>query len=164
MLLSSISDLFWCRMKIDVVELRIAREYALDIPGKDEYVYGVETALPIFCKIIGGSNIEYVALLCLDSTNKVINVSKVSMGNVENVRVSISQILKVALLSNASKILIAHNHPSGVLEITNNDIEMTKKIGVLAKYFDIELIDSLVVDEYRAASIRERIGEMKIER
>ena len=38
MLLSGISDLFWCKMKINIVELKLVREYVLDIPGDNEYV------------------------------------------------------------------------------------------------------------------------------
>ena len=127
-------------MKIDVVELVIKKEYEIEIPGEIEYVYGVETAAPIFCSSIGSNNVEYVALLCLDSTNKIINFAKVSIGNIENVTVSIPQLIKIALLSNALKIMIAHNHPSGVLEITSLDVEMTKKIGAIASYFEIKLI------------------------
>lgn len=133
----------------------------LDIPSEIEYVYGVETAAPVFCRTIGEDNIEYVALLCLDSTNKIINYSTVSMGNIESVRVSVSQIIKIALLSNSSKIVIAHNHPSGILKITKSDIEMTRKISRLASCFDINLIDSLVVNSEKALSIREYTGEIE---
>lgn len=150
-------------MEIEVVELKLSREYKKDIHGDITYVYGVETATPIFCSFIGDSNVEYVALLCLDSTNKIINLSKVAMGNIENVKVSIAQIMKVLLLSNSSKFLIAHNHPSGVLQITNNDIDITKKIGLIANCFDIKMIDSLIVKGEEALSIRESIGEAKNE-
>lgn len=150
-------------MKIKVVELIIKREYEIDVPGENEYVYGVETAAPIFCDSIGSNNVECVALLCLDSTNKIVNFAKIAMGNIENVNVSISQLIKIALLSNASKIIIAHNHPSGVLEVTSSDIEMTKKIGAIASYFEIKLIDSLVVNSEEATSIREKLGDIKHE-
>ena len=146
-------------MKIKVVELQLRCEYEIDIPGDNQYVYGVETARPIFCDTIGLGNVEYVALLCLDSTNKIVNYSKVAMGNIENVKVSIAQILKTALLSNSSKIIVAHNHPSGVLEITSNDIDITKKIGTVAGLLDIKMIDSLVVYGKTALSIRESMGE-----
>ena len=150
-------------MKIKVVELIIKREYEIDVPGENEYVYGVETAAPIFCDSIGSNNVECVALLCLDSTNKIVNFAKIAIGNIENVNVSISQLIKIALLSNASKIIIAHNHPSGVLEVTSSDIEMTKKIGAIANYFEIKLIDSLVVNSEEATSIREKLGDIKHE-
>lgn len=150
-------------MEIEIVKLKLSREYKKDIHGDSTYVYGVETATPIFCSFIGDSNVEYVALLCLDSTNKIINLSKVAMGNIENVKVSIAQIMKVLLLSNSSKFLIAHNHPSGVLQITNSDIDITKKIGVIANCFDIKMIDSLIVNGEEALSIRESVGEAKNE-
>lgn len=145
-------------MKIKVVDLQIVSNYEIEINTKSEYVYGVETSAPIFCKTIGNANIEYVALLCLDSTNKIINYANVSMGEIDCVRASIAQLSKIALLSNSSKVVIAHNHPSGVLEVTSHDIEMTKRIGTILRYFDIQLIDSIVVNSSNAISIRERIG------
>lgn len=163
MLLLASQAFFLRNMKINVVELVLRREYEIDIPGESEYVYGVETAAPIFCDSIGGNNVEYVALLCLDSTNKIVNFAKISLGNIEHVIVSIPQLIKIALLSNASKIIIAHNHPSGVLEVTSSDVEMTRKIGAIANYFDIKLIDSLVVNSEEAVSIREKFGDIKNE-
>lgn len=146
-------------MKVDIVTLKIAKEYEFSISGDNEYIYGIETAEVLFCSFIGSCNIEHVALLCLDRTNKIINLSKIAIGNVENVFVSPAQILKIALLSNASKIMVAHNHPSGVLKVTSNDINATKRIGALAAQFDIELIDSLVVNEHKSLSIREELGK-----
>lgn len=146
------------KMKIKIVELKLCSEYFKDIPIENTKVYGVEDAAPLFCSFIGDSNVEYVALLCLDSTNKIINLSKTAMGSIENVKVSIAQIIKTALLSNSSKVVVAHNHPSGVLKITKHDIEMTQKIGVIANFFDIILIDSLVVNGEKALSIREKVG------
>lgn len=163
MLLLANQTFFIKTMKINVVELVLKKEYEIEIPGENEYVYGVETAAPIFCDSIGNNNVEYVALLCLDSTNKIINFAKVSIGNIENVTVSIPQLIKIALLSNASKIIIAHNHPSGVLEATGSDVEMTKKIGSIANYFEIKLIDSLVVNGEEATSIREKLGDIRNE-
>lgn len=148
-------------MKIKVIELKIYKSYEIEIPGNNKYVFGIEQADKIFEKMIGSNNIECVGMLCLDNTNKIINYSTISMGNIAYVNVPVAQILKTALLSNASKIIIAHNHPSGVLEITNSDINMTQKIGGLAKYFEIELIDSIIVNERDAVSIRQYIGREK---
>lgn len=150
-------------MKISVIGLKLIKEYEVEILGDVDVIYDVETASTIFCNLIGGKNVEHVAMLCLDSASKIINSSFVSIGKVDCVYVSIPQIIKIALLSNASKLLIAHNHPCGVLEVTNYDIDLTKKIGAMAKLFDIELVDSLIVSESEAVSIREKIGERKNE-
>ncbi len=146
-------------MDINVIDLKIEKIRKITIDNDTDYVYGVETSQNIFCKDIGSLNIENAAILCLDSTNKIINYSRVAMGEINHVKVQISQIAKIALLSNASKVIIAHNHPSGVLEITSNDIELTQKIGYFLKLIDIELIDSLVVNEVQAKSVREEVGK-----
>lgn len=147
-------------MLINVVDLELITKYRIDIESNSEYVYGIETAGPIFAKEIGKANIEKVAVLCLDHTNKIINFSVVSMGSDESVKVLVNQLFKIVLLSNATKIVIGHNHPSGVLEITRSDISMTKKIGQIAFYLGIKLIDSIIViANGESISIRENIGE-----
>lgn len=150
-------------MKIDVVELLIRKSHTIDVPGADKRIYGVESAGDIFCQSIGSCNVEHVAVLSMDSTNRAINYFTVSIGEINSVKVSLAQLFKAALLSNASKIIVAHNHPSGILSITKNDIEMTKKIAFFSNCFDIELIDSLVVSSSKAISIREYCGEIKNE-
>lgn len=151
---------FFCiEMKINVVELKLYKSYEVEIPGNDKYIYGIEQADKIFRELIGSNNIEYVGMLCMDNTNKLINYSTISIGNIAAVNVPVAQIIKIALLSNASKVIIAHNHPSGVLNITCSDISMTQKIGALAKKFEIELIDSIIVNETESISIRQHIGE-----
>lgn len=147
-------------MLIDVVDLELVTKYQIDIPCENENVYGVETAGPIFSKEIGRTNVEKFAVLCLDHTNRIINFSIVSIGNDENVNASLSQLFRIVLLSNASKILVGHNHPSGILKITNQDISMTQKIGQIASFLGIKLIDSIIVNASEEfISIRESIGE-----
>lgn len=146
-------------MKIDVMKLTLKKEYEIQIPNHDGYVYGVDSAKPIFCRTIGNNNVEYVAMICLDSTNKIINYSTLAMGSINNVSLQFAQLFRIVLLSNASKVIIAHNHPSGILKFTSNDIQITKKIGSLLKVFNVELIDSIIVYGENAKSIREYVGD-----
>lgn len=151
-------------MLIDVVDLEIVSKYQMDIQCVDEYVYGVETAGPIFSKEIGKANVEKFAVLCLDHTNRIINFSIISIGIDENVNASLSQLFKMVLLSNASKILVGHNHPSGILKITKPDITMTQRIGQIASFLGIKLIDSIIVNSSEEfISIRENIGQKENE-
>ena len=147
-------------MLINVVDLELVTKYQIDIQCENERVYGVETAGPIFLKEIGKANVEKFAVLCLDHTNGIINFSIISIGNDRNVNVSLSQLFKIVLLSNATKILVGHNHPSGILEITNPDISITQKIGQISAFFGVKLIDSIIVNASGGfISIRENIGE-----
>lgn len=150
-------------MIIDCVKLELVTDHKIEIDTENNNAYGVEDAGEIFVKQIGKSNVENVALVCLDSTNRIINFACIAIGNIKNVRVSIAEIFKIALMSNASQIIVAHNHPSGVLEITEADVSMTKNIGMVAKLFDIQLLDSLIVNsKEEIISIRENMFREQI--
>lgn len=147
------------RVKIEFVQIELSTKCQIEM-DTDGYVYGVETAQPIFYQMIGKSNVEQAGLLCLDHSNKVINYSTIAIGTSENVNVSVGQIFRTALLSNADKIIIAHNHPSGVLEITSDDLKLTQRIGKAASLFNISLIDSLIINAAGdILSIREKVGD-----
>lgn len=147
-------------MIVQIVELQLAKKGIIEIPNTDGYVYGVETAQRIFLSTIGKSNIERIGVIFLDSTNKIINYSTLAMGSIDTVKLSMAELFKTALLCNASKFVIAHNHPSGILKITTQDIQLTKKIGTIAGLFDMELIDSIIINmNGEIISIREHIME-----
>lgn len=147
-------------MQIPVTQIELVQRGIIDLHVDSPYVYGVEAASRIFVPALGRMNTEVVGLLCLDSTHKVISYSTVAMGTVDRVAPSVAQIIRTALLSNASYIIIAHNHPSGVCEITEPDVALTKRIGAAAQLMDISLMDSLVVcPNGEFASIRENMKE-----
>lgn len=149
-------------MKIDVIQLEIKKIGSIDLENVNSKFFGVQSSGFFFTEQIGYCNVEKVGMLCISSQNEVINYSIISMGNVSNVNISLAQIAKTALLSNSSKVVIAHNHPSGKLEITPQDVSLTKKIGSALKLFNIELLDSLIVTfPNKFLSIREHFNELK---
>lgn len=144
-------------MKLNMIGLsiKVIGEVSIDIDTP--YLYGVEGAHTVFLQLIGDLNIEVLAAVFLDSTNKIVNYAVISIGTINNVNVYLNQLTRLALMGNSSKVIIAHNHPSGILQITDSDINTTKYIGKLLKIFDIELLDSLVVTIDDVASVRETI-------
>lgn len=151
-------------MQIEVVQLALKKSHIIDVNIETAQIYNAHQAAPAFCEAIGNLNVEHVALLCLDSANRVINFSVVSIGEINNVKASLAQLFRVALLSNASALMVAHNHPSGVLEITSSDIEQTRKIAFFANAFSMKMIDSLVVTAEGYISIRVHCKELIDER
>lgn len=149
----------YLKMKISVVQLEIKKIHDIEIDLPYDEIHTASYAAPLFCQKIGNLNIEHTAMVSLDNADRIINFFIVSMGEINCVKVSLAQMFRAALLSNASKIIVAHNHPSGVLEITSKDIEMTRKIAFFARSFDIELIDSLVVTRTDYSSIRSHCRE-----
>ena len=148
------------KMKVEIIELQLAKKGEIELSGTNGYVYGIETAQRIFLSTIGKSNIEKIGAIFVDSTNKIINYTTLAMGTINTVKLPMAELFKVALLCNATKFVIAHNHPSGILKVTPSDIQLTKKIGTIAKLFDMELIDSIIINiNGDIISIREYIME-----
>lgn len=98
---------------------------------------------------------EVLTLLTLDLKKKPINVSVISMGTLNASLVHPRDVFKMAVLSNASAIIVAHNHPSGNVEPSEQDLQVTQRIQEAGALLGIELVDHIVIGENKYYSLRE---------
>ena len=87
-------------------------------------------------------------LVCLNRANKVVSKIMISRGGVSGTVADIKLIFKVALEQLASSIIVCHNHPSGNLEPSKQDILLTNKIKDAGNIMDVPLLDHLVISDY----------------
>ncbi len=99
---------------------------------------------------------EILSVLCLDSQNQPASFSVASVGGLNTTRTRPADILKCALLSNSLGLILIHNHPSGCLEPSPEDIEFTRAVGRGCEAVGLELYDHLVVTDDGFTSLRER--------
>ena len=90
---------------------------------------------------------EVFAVLFLNRANKIKNFEIVSQGGITGTVADPRVILKKALDEDAVSIILCHNHPSGSLKPSRADEELTTKIKEAAKYFDIRVVDHIIVSE-----------------
>lgn len=90
---------------------------------------------------------EVFAVIFLNRANKINHFEIVSAGGITGTVADPRVILKKALEENAVSIILCHNHPSGSLRPSRADEELTNKIKEAAKYFDIKVIDHIIVGE-----------------
>lgn len=90
----------------------------------------------------------------LDVRNHVIGVEEVSKGTLSGVEVHPRELFKGAILNNASKMIIAHNHPSGIADASREDIALTERIGKAGEMLGIPLLDHVIVAGSKCTSIR----------
>lgn len=88
---------------------------------------------------------EHTFAIFTDTTNKIINYCLVGKGNEKSSLLDLKTVFKVALLSNASRIILAHNHPSGNLKPSKFDLKTTKYIKFGCKILGFELLDNVIV-------------------
>ena len=90
---------------------------------------------------------EVFAVLFLNRANKIKHFQIVSEGGITGTVADPRIILKKALEEDAVSIILCHNHPSGSLKPSGADQELTKKIKEAAKFFDIKVLDHLIVSD-----------------
>lgn len=88
---------------------------------------------------------EQFYIMLLNRNNKVIGISEISTGGVAGTVVDPKLIFATALKANASQLIIAHNHPSGNLSPSQQDISITKKLTDCGKILDIPVLDHIIL-------------------
>jgi len=88
---------------------------------------------------------EEFKVLLLNRGNKVLGVYPLSKGGVSSTVVDLKLLFSVALKTNASGIILSHNHPSGTLNPSNADENLTIKIKQASEFLDIKLLDHLII-------------------
>lgn len=96
---------------------------------------------------------EHTFAIFTDTTNKIINYCLVGKGNERSSLLDLKTVFKVALLSNASRIILAHNHPSGNLKPSRFDLKTTKYIKFGCKILGFELLDNVIVSNNNIISL-----------
>ena len=94
-------------------------------------------------------------VILLTNANRVLAISETAQGPSRCVLVNQKYIFQLALLTNASAIILAHNHPSGKLNFSKTDITETKKIQKLANLMEITLLDHIVISSESFVSMAE---------
>ena len=90
-------------------------------------------------------NHEEFWVLLLNRANRVIKKFQVSQGGVAGTVADPKIIFKVALEELASGIILAHNHPSGNLNASQADLDLTKKLKEAGKMLEIQVLDHLII-------------------
>lgn len=88
---------------------------------------------------------ESVYCLHLNRQNEVVNIHEISKGGYSGTVVDTKMVFSAALISGASSIILAHNHPSGTLTPSMADKSLTKKIVKAGDILDIKVFDHIIV-------------------
>ena len=100
-----------------------------------------------------GRRNETVFLLCLDAKCKVLACKEVGEGSVNSAAVPIRRLVELALATNATSVVLAHNHPSGLAIPSNEDIYTTKRVAMALQAVEIQLVDHIIVADEEFVSL-----------
>ena len=102
-----------------------------------------------------GARDELVYLLLLDDAGKVLNCRKIASGSVNYASVPVRKLVQEALNVNASGLVLAHNHPSGIAIPSKEDVDLTLRLRDALEIMSIELLDHIIVADDDCISMRD---------
>jgi DNA repair protein RadC len=90
---------------------------------------------------------ENFVVVLLNTKNEVIETSTVSVGTLSTSLVHPREVFKPAIRASAASVILAHNHPSGKVEPSKEDREVTRRLGEAAGILGIEVLDHVIVGD-----------------
>ena len=121
----------------------------------DGLVRGSRDYYPLLRPYFFGARNERLCLLCLDGKGKVLGIRQLAEGNVNAVNITTRLIAEAALALNASAVVLAHNHVSGIAFPSGDDIATTETLAPFLARLGVELSDHLIFVDDDMVSLRD---------
>ena len=144
------------KRRLRSISLRLDDRYLSD-PTAPLIVRDADTVHQVITKIYErfDDNQEHLIMLCLNQRNEVTGYKHLFSGGQDSSTVDCKIIFRSALLLGARQIIIAHNHPSGCLNPSEEDLAVTRQISNAGYISDIPLIDHIIHTRNGYTSIRD---------
>jgi DNA repair protein RadC len=129
-------------------------DYRPEGPGKP--VQTPEEAYKSMQSKLSGKKKEYFYILCLNTRGRVNDTRQVSIGNLDSSLVHPREVFKDAISTLASTVILVHNHPSGDLDPSAEDINLTRRLVEAGELLGIPVIDHIIVSDKGYISLKSR--------
>ena len=146
--------------ELRVVNIRMVKEPSL---YSEEKITCPEDAIRLVAKELAAYDREVFAVLNLKVNGQIINLNICSVGTLDTSIVSPREVFKSSILSNAASFICFHNHPSGSLVPSQEDMDVTRRLLECGDLLNIRMLDHIIVAGGSAAyySFREK-GDLDI--
>lgn len=127
--------------------LELGRRRQVESPLEKSMVSNTREVAIYLQSILRDHKEEVFAVVYLNKSNKINHFEIISRGGITGTVADPRIILKIALEEDAVNLILCHNHPSGSLRPSKIDEDLTDKIKRAAKYFDIRVLDHIIVSD-----------------
>jgi DNA repair protein RadC len=107
------------------------------------------------CRSFRKTKKEHFVVFFLDTHHNIIGRETVSVGTLNTSLVHPRECYRTAILKNSAAVIFAHNHPSGSLEPSLEDVAVTKRLVEVGKLIGIEVLDHVIVTSHSHKSLKE---------
>lgn len=136
--------------------IELGRRLTLESPDEKPAINSPADAAALVQYEMSALEQEHLRVMLLDRRNRVLESVEVYKGSVNSSQVRVGELFKDAIRTNASAIIIIHNHPSGDPTPSPDDVAVTRAIVQAGKLLDVEILDHLVIGQGKWVSMKER--------
>jgi len=132
--------------------IELSRRYLIDTQH-----YKISSAKDVYDELSAYKNKqqEYFLSLYLDGANNLIETKVITIGTLNQSLVHPREVYSYAIEKRCASIIVAHNHPSGILKPSNEDINVTQRLKESGKILGIELLDHIIFTKDDFVSLKE---------
>lgn len=136
-------------MKTNIYSLALVKEKAIDYNYRLFRANNPQSIQFMMNEIFDAENLpeEYVWCIAVDAKCKINGLFEVSHGSVNYSSASPKDIIKRVLLCGAVAFIVVHNHPSGNVEPSKDDDQMTKNLKICADMMELNILDHIIIGE-----------------
>ena len=136
-------------------EIRIVKVGCVKEAEDPKKVTSPEDIIP-YLKAIRNEQQENFVCASLDGAGHVIQVRVITIGLMNHSLVHPRETFRGAIMDNAASVILAHNHPSGSLEPSSQDIAITNQLKEAGNIIGIQVLDHIIITKNASVSMRER--------
>ena len=125
----------------------VARRYLNQRLRGKRYLHSSSEVRDYLIHSLRGLKKEVLTVIYLDSSHAILHAETVAEGTINVNTVYPRELVKKALQQNASAMIIAHNHPSGSLEPSSQDLQLTRTLSLLGSLMQIQLLDHIIIGD-----------------
>ena len=140
----------------DDVQALIAFVAELLRPVQRDQVKSPADAVAFLMARMGLLDQEELWTMCLSTKNHVLKVHRVYQGSLNSSMVRIGEVFRQAIKLNAAAIIVCHNHPSGAVDASPEDVLVTRQIVEAGKLLDTDVLDHIILGKGKWLSMREK--------
>ncbi|HLL60849.1 MAG TPA: DNA repair protein RadC [Candidatus Nitrosocosmicus sp.] len=105
---------------------------------------------------VGIQKKEHFVVISLDTRNGLLAIDTISIGTLNASLVHPREVFDCAVQRNAAQIILSHNHPSGIVDPSDDDLDITKRLLTAGKIMGIEVVDHIIISREEFYSFKER--------
>ncbi len=148
--------------KVKAIQIKAISELAVRMSKPDNYkgiyIKNSKEVAQMFFGEFQNEKKEIAKIVLLDNKLKIIKIEEIAVGGSNFVDIGIKTIVKSAMQVEAAKVILVHNHPSGIAEPSKGDIKFTDKLFNALAIFEIDLYDTIIIgSNNQYASVYEHI-------